>query len=98
MPSQPDQPLKTDLYRSLRRRGMLDVAKAAWVLATANGLAKRRFTATSFRDGELIVTAGTLPVAELQLAKEQFKKATNAKLGQEIVRSIRVKQSSRQGE
>lgn len=89
--SQPDSPLRQDVLRALRRKGILPEAKAAWVVATANAVAKGRFRAATFRDGELVCVTGSLPVAELQLLSHEYRRAINKRLGQEIVKTIRFK-------
>ncbi len=94
MLSRPDRPLEQDLARSLGKKGILPQAQAAWVLFVANKASGGRFSAVSFRDGRLLIASGNIPAAELQLSKELFRSAINKKLGQEIVRAIRVKQGS----
>jgi len=92
--SSPDRPLRPDVFRSLRRRGLLSGVEAAWVLAVANTIAKQRFRAVTFRDGTLICVAGSLPAAELQLGSGQFREAVNKKLGRDLVQKIRFKARS----
>jgi len=87
------EPLKADIHRSFRRRGLAGAAQAAWVLATVNTISRGRYSATRFRNGELTIIPGSLPVLELQLMKEEMRTTINKKLGQDFVRRIRVKQT-----
>lgn len=87
-----DEPLGKDVARAFRKRGILKEAQAAWITYVANEVGKGRFRPTAFRDGELVCTAGSLPVAELQLLSEDYLLAINKKLGREIVQRIRFKQ------
>lgn len=92
MPGQSDRPLQRDLARAMRRRGVFGEVQSAWIVSVANGIAKGRYSATVFRNGDLVLVSGSLPAAELQLAKEEIRAAINKKIGSEIVRTIRVKQ------
>ena len=87
------RPLGDDIEQAFRKKGLLGQAIASWILAQANEVGKGRFQPVTFREGTLTCIAGSLPVAELQLASHEFRSAINKQLGREIVRAIRFKQS-----
>jgi hypothetical protein len=86
------KPIGADIRKAFNRLGLLPEAQASWVMTAAEKVARGRFRATLFRDGELVCTAGTLPAAELQIKSHLFREAINKELGREIVRSILFKQ------
>lgn len=96
MPDTPPRNLESrlgqDVARALRRRGLFQAAAAGWVVVLANKMAKNRFRALRFKEGELLCQAGTVPAGELQILSDRLRAALNKELGRDLVRSIRFKQ------
>jgi len=89
------EPLKKFLLPAMAKKGLAGAAVAAQVCFYADSLGKDRFDAISFSQGVLKIAArDCLDAGEIQLESEKIISFVNQKMRREIVKKIRIINSS----
>lgn len=84
--------LGQEVERSLKRKGILGAASAAWICQVADRASGGLYAAKTFKDGTLTVSP-RIPAAKLQMESPRLIAAINKKLGRDLITRIRIRAS-----